>query len=90
MQAEAKTKTELYPVTKAGLLKFLLPSLFGLFVFLAPVVYQGDLNIPLGVISQFLDELLSAQLPYLATIFMAFTAAASTYTFIAKPKCSLP
>lgn len=86
MQAEAKTKTELYPVTKAGLLKFLLPSLFGLFVFLAPVVYQGELNIPLGVISQFLDELLSAQLPYLATIFMAFTAAASTYTFIAKPK----
>lgn len=86
MEIQKKTGEQLHPVTQTGLLKFLVPSLFGLFIFLFPVVYEGSLNIPLGVISSFLDNLLKAQLPYLATIFMSISAIMSTYTYFAKPK----
>ncbi len=83
---QEEKKNGLYPVTQAGVLRFLIPSLFGLFVFLFPLIYNDTFNIPLGVITEFLIDLLSDQLPYIATIFMAISAIMSLYTFFAKPK----
>ncbi len=82
---QQEKNNNLYPVTQAGLLRFLIPSLFGLFVFLFPLIYNDTFNIPLGVITEFLIDLLSAQLPYIATIFMAISAVMSAYTFFARP-----
>ncbi len=83
---QQEKKNGLYPVTQAGVLRFLIPSLFGLFVFLFPLIYNDTFNIPLGVITEFLIDLLSDQLPYIATIFMTVSAVMSAYTFFAKPK----
>ncbi len=89
MKTERGISDNLYPVTKSGLLKFVIPSLFGLFIFLFPVVYQGNWNIPLGVISEVLDSMLEAQLPYLATAFMVISALVSIYTYLQRPKSIL-
>lgn len=67
-------------------LKFLGPSLFGLWIFLYPVTYKGDYNIPIGVISNFLSETLGSQLPYIVTVVIAITAIFSLIAKIFKPK----
>lgn len=66
--------------------KFLGPSLFGLWMFLYPVTYQGDYNIPIGVLTNFLADTLGKQLPYLVTLVIAITAVFSIAANIFKVK----
>ncbi|MRG84990.1 YjiH family protein [Salinibacillus xinjiangensis] len=67
-----------------GLIKFVIPSLFGVFIFLFPILDgSGSFNIPLGVITEYLIETLSAWLPAIVTITMIistiFTVSASLF-----------
>lgn len=72
--------------TKKDFLKFLLPSLFGVVIFLFPVVDGGSFNIPLGVITESLIDLLTNWLPMIITYIMIISTILTLYTVILKPE----
>ncbi|WP_153726951.1 YjiH family protein [Salinibacillus xinjiangensis] len=87
MKNVVETKSDI-PVQEGidlrGLIKFVIPSLFGVFIFLFPILDgSGSFNIPLGVITEYLIETLSAWLPAIVTITMIistiFTVSASLF-----------
>lgn len=70
-----------------GLLKFIVPSLFGIIIFLLPVIdSEGNFNIPLGIITEFIIDLLSDALPTVVTFIVIISTILSTITFIFKPR----
>ncbi|GAB3056491.1 YjiH family protein [Virgibacillus ainsalahensis] len=84
---EQKEATEIEKsFTKKDFLKFLLPSLFGVLIFLFPVMEGGSFNIPLGVITESLIDLLTNWLPMIITYIMIISTVITLYTVIFKPK----
>ncbi len=69
--------------------KFILFSLFGVFMFLCPVPYDGAISTPVGVISDQISKYLSAYLPYVITPLIILSAVIATITLIFKPKSIL-
>ncbi|WP_375749814.1 YjiH family protein [Vibrio sp. HN007] len=64
---------------------FLIPSLIGLFLFMAPINYEGDLTIPVAVLAKTLLSVIGDAIVPLVTLVIALTAVASVvYRFI-KP-----
>lgn len=74
---------------KKGLMKFLIPSLFGVFIFLFPVYFGGTFNIPLGIITEFLIDLLASVLPVTVTYVILISGVFTLITTIFKPKVIL-
>jgi len=60
------------PTEKGNFWMFLLPSLLGLFVFMAPISYDGDLTIPVAVLAKSIQALLGDYLVPLVTAIIAF------------------
>ncbi|GAB6137523.1 YjiH family protein [Halanaerobaculum tunisiense] len=73
-------------INKYKVLKFLLPSLIGVFMFLCPVPYDGAISAPVGVISEWLAASGEAYLPLVVTTVIILSAVVSTVTTIFKPK----
>lgn len=65
--------------------KFLIPSLFGLVIFLLPIPYQGEMNIPLGVISQWLTDAIKPFARELVTFFIVTSAVGSLICVVLPP-----
>ncbi len=65
--------------TKKQFLRFLIPSLIGVFIFLFPVWYQDNLNIPLGVVS---DIIAKAIKPFAPTFILLIVAVSAILTVI--------
>jgi len=64
---------------------FLIPSLIGLFLFMAPISYQGDITIPVAVLAKSLISIFDGYLVSIVTSIITFMAIASLlYRFI-KP-----
>jgi nucleoside recognition membrane protein YjiH len=64
---------------------FLIPSLIGLFLFMAPISYQGDLTIPVAVLAKSLLALIGDSVVPIVTGVIAFMALASLLYRVAKP-----
>jgi len=69
--------------------KFILLSLFGVFMFLCPVPYNGAISTPVGVISDVIAKHLNYYLPYIITPLIIISAVMATITLIFKPKSIL-
>ncbi|MFD1416877.1 YjiH family protein [Oceanobacillus jeddahense] len=72
--------------SKKDFLKFLLPSLFGIFIFLFPIVDGGIFNIPLGIITEFLIEQMESLLPGIITFTMVISTVLTLITMLIKPE----
>lgn len=72
-----------------SIMKFLIPSLFGVFLFLCPVPWKGSINIPIGIISEWLAVTIKPVAPILITTVILISAIFSTITTIFKPKAIL-
>ncbi|NOI68000.1 YjiH family protein [Vibrio sp. 99-8-1] len=78
------------PQNKSTFWVFLIPSLLGLFLFMAPVSYNGDLTIPVAVLAKSLISVMDAYLVTVVTIIISFMAISSLLyravqpSFIAK------
>lgn len=71
---------------KKGLLKFLIPSLFGVIIFLFPILDgSGSFNIPLGIITEYFIDLLTNWLPAIVTIVMVISTLCTIIAFLFKP-----
>ncbi|WP_117233167.1 YjiH family protein [Vibrio maerlii] len=71
--------------SKSNFLTFLIPSIIGLFLFMAPISYQGDLTIPVAVLAKSLQAVLGDHLVAIVTAIIAFMAVATTVIKITKP-----
>lgn len=67
-------------------LMFLIPSLMGVFLFMAPINFQGDITIPIAVLAKTVKNHFDAWLPAMVTAVISMTALASTYTKLFQPK----
>lgn len=85
MQDNAQT---LEPPAKAGtgnLWMFLIPSLIGLFLFMAPISYDGSLTIPVAVLAKSVQALFGDSLVTVVTAIIAFMSVASVICKVFKP-----
>lgn len=69
-----------------NLLTFIVPSLIGIFLFMTPILYKGDITIPVAILSQFLLSNFSNMLPALITGIICFTFLGTLITKVIKPK----
>ena len=74
------------PRSRADYLKFILPSLLGVGLFLTPVVVDDRVTIGMGVLADLLNESTSDYLPGFATVLLAISALVSLYAALLKPK----
>ncbi len=68
------------------ILTFIIPSVIGLLLFLAPISYQDGLTIPIAIVSKGLQSLLGDSLTLIITTIVVFMALASIATKLLKPK----
>ncbi|MCY8141128.1 YjiH family protein [Bacillus haynesii] len=66
---------------RLDLIKFLVPSLIGIILFMIPVKIEGNLTIPIAVFSNALQKLLQQQLPLIMTVIVTATF---ILTFVTK------
>lgn len=73
-------------ITQAEILKFLIPSLIGVFIFMMPVVFNGDITIPIAVLSKVVLKTFQNILPYLMATLIIISSLGSVIIKTFKPK----
>ncbi|MEZ8774071.1 YjiH family protein [Vibrio sp. 10N.247.310.17] len=71
--------------SKGSFWVFLIPSLIGLFLFMAPINYQGDLTIPVAILAKSIQAVFGESLVAIITAIVAFMSVASVLSTIFKP-----
>ena len=71
--------------SKGSFWVFLIPSLIGLFLFMAPISYDGDLTIPVAVLAKSIQALFGDALVPMITMIIVFMSIASVLTKLIKP-----
>ena len=69
-----------------GILKFLIPSLIGIFLFMIPLPINGNITVAVASLSKGLQGLLNNYLTAIMTTIIVISAIGSIYTKIFKPK----
>lgn len=72
-------------LNKNEILNFLIPSLIGLFLFLFPIPYKGNINIPLGIISEIIATLILPYAHYIVTGIVSISALFSSINYLFHP-----
>lgn len=76
-------------VTSEGLLKFIIPSLIGIFLFMIPIPNDEGVTIPIAKLAGWLQGLFGTAIPFslpaIMTIVITITAALSFLAVVAKP-----
>ncbi|KIL49665.1 YjiH family protein [Jeotgalibacillus soli] len=67
-------------------IRFIVPSLIGIFLFMTPVPSEDGLTIPIAVLSGWLQSLMGGVIPAIMTIIIVFTAIMTMITQIIKPR----
>src|SRR5699024_6263838 len=75
-----------YRITRNNFLRFLIPSLFGVIIFLFPIKEGGSFNIPLGVITEYLIAAFESYLPIIITYVMVISTLFSVIHYLFKPQ----
>ncbi|MEZ8363840.1 YjiH family protein [Vibrio cyclitrophicus] len=71
--------------SKGSFWVFLIPSLIGLFLFMAPISYQGDLTIPVAILAKSIQAVFGESLVAIITAIVAFMSVTSVLSSIFKP-----
>lgn len=69
-----------------NLLKFLIPSLIGILLFMTPITLGGEVTIPVAFFSKNVQTLLEGYLPFIMTILITLSSFITMITKIFKPK----
>ncbi|RSL33388.1 YjiH family protein [Salibacterium salarium] len=70
---------------EGSLIRFLLPSIIGIFLFMIPITVDGEITIPVAILADKLGGLLENALPAIAVVFMAVALAGSLLVKKVKP-----
>ena len=71
---------------KTALLKFILPSLIGVFLFMTPISQDGSITIPVAIFSKGLQNLLAPIMTSVLFGLVLFSAVGTLITKLFKPK----
>ena len=74
------------PYSTVSVIKFILPSLLGIFLFMLPIHYEGSITIPIAILSSTLQELLADQMLSILFITVAISTFGALYTKLFKPR----
>ena len=66
--------------------KFIIPSLFGVFIFLIPVVFEGKITIPMGVLVDIVKASTIRYLPAVIVGIIVFSAIVTVLVSLMKPQ----
>lgn len=72
-----------------NMLKFILPSLIGVLLFMTPIPYNGEIIIPVAIFSNLVGSLLGDYLPTIITILVTVTGVLTVGVKLLKPKAVL-
>ncbi|MDH6363488.1 nucleoside recognition membrane protein YjiH [Enterococcus sp. PF1-24] len=75
-----------HKILQKPLLKFLIPSVLGVFIFLLPVPFEGSITIPIGIITNQLSSFIEPFSTTIVLMFISFSAIATTITFFFRPQ----
>ena len=73
-------------VTLKDNLKFIIPSIIGVLLFMIPIKHEGDVTIPIAIFSGMLVDFLGNYLVYIITSTMAISAVLTLIGTLFKPK----
>lgn len=66
-------------------LKFFIPSLLGVLIFMTPIMHNGEITIPIAIISKLLQNSISAYIPTILTILIVLSTAVSILVKVLQP-----
>ena len=69
-----------------GVLKFVIPSLLGVFLFMTPISIGGEITIPVAVLSKWVQSMFADVLPMVLLLLVMITAVGTLVTKIFSPK----
>ncbi len=72
--------------TTAQLMRFLIPSLIGVAIFLLPIPKDGTLTIIIGILVDALQDALAVQLPFIGMVIVIISALMTLIAVALKPK----
>ncbi|MGD6960647.1 YjiH family protein [Fictibacillus phosphorivorans] len=72
--------------SSSRLMKFIVPSLIGIFLFMIPISYDGEITIPVAILAGMLQDGIGPHIPKIMTAIIAITVIGSLGTFLFKPK----
>ena len=81
-------KTTAATATKSSLpsiLRFVIPSLIGVFFFMTPVPVDGELTIPIAILSNFLQSVMGQAIPIIMTYLVVLAAAGTIFVKTVRP-----
>lgn len=64
---------------------FIIPSLLGVILFMTPILYRGEITIPIAILSKAFLDSFKEQLPYLATALILICSLGTIIYKLAKP-----
>lgn len=70
-------------------LKFIIPSLIGILLFVFPIKYDGDWTISISIVSNYFKAIIKPYVPVVATVVYFVSALGAFWTKLAKPKIVL-
>lgn len=72
-----------------NLLKFIIPSFIGILLFITPIFYNGEVTIPIAILSKFVLNHLKNIIPSIMTVIICITLLGTIATKVLKPKLIL-
>ncbi|MGM7701447.1 YjiH family protein [Pseudalkalibacillus sp. Hm43] len=78
-------KTNSNQLTLFNYLKFAIPSLIGIFLFMIPITFKGEVTIPVALLADWVQQVLEGKLPAIMTIIIALTVVLTLFASILKP-----
>ena len=69
-----------------SLLKFIIPSLLGILFFMTPILYNGEITIPIAILSKLVLNSLSSMLPGIMTSIICITFIGTIIVKLFKPE----
>lgn len=73
-------------MTKKGVLKFLIPSLIGVVLFMIPISFKGEITIPVAIFAKIITSTMESYLPIIAAILICGSVLITIYSKIFKPE----
>ncbi|WP_332693993.1 YjiH family protein [Halalkalibacter lacteus] len=81
-----RKKEEIQSRLLVDYIRFILPSLLGIFIFMVPLTYNDEITIPVALLAKGVEGLFIDVLPLVTTILLLIVALLSAWITLAKPK----
>lgn len=79
-------KGDAFVPKRSDYVKFLVPSLIGIFLFIVPIRYKGEITLPVAFLANGLGDILADVLPFIAVLLLLVTVLLTVVAKVFKPE----